>query len=179
MTSDSDIEIRIVASIRRIMRAVDLHSRQLVDEFGLTGPQLAVLQAIQRSERATPGGIARSIRISAATVTGILGRLERRGLIRRSRGESDRRTVHVALTPTGESALRAAPSLLQDRFRERLAHLEEWERTQILSVLQRIATMMDAETLEAAPFLVTDDSSLLPRDPQSDPGPDQELIPET
>jgi DNA-binding MarR family transcriptional regulator len=176
VSRDLDIETRIVASIRRIMRAVDLHSRHLVDEFGLTGPQLAVLQAVAEREQATPGGIARSVRISAATTSGILTRLEKRALIVRTRGESDRRTVRVDLTDDGRKALAAAPSLLQDRFREQLAHLEEWERSMILSVLQRIATMMDAEDLEASPMLVTDDSTLVFRDSHDDDRGDQDLI---
>jgi len=176
LASDPDIETRIVASIRRIMRAVDLHSRHLVDEFGLTGPQLAVLQAVTRCEPATPGAIARSVRISAATTTGILTRLQKRGLIVRTRGESDRRTVRVDLTDAGRKALAAAPSLLQDRFRDQLVHLEGWERSMILSVLQRIATMMDAEDLEASPMLVTDDSTLVFRGPPGEDREDQDFI---
>ena len=46
-------------------------------------------------------------------------------------------------------------SLLQDRFRTKLAKLEEWEQTLTLATLQRIASMMEAEDLEAAPVLVT------------------------
>ena len=45
--------------------------------------------------------------------------------------------------------------LLQDRFQRELARLEEWERTQMLSTLQRLAGMMDAEALDAAPMLET------------------------
>jgi len=151
-----DPESAIVASIRRIMRAVDLHSRHLLDEFGLTGPQLAVMQAAARLEPATAGSIARDVRISAATATGIVSRLEKRGILRRERGETDRRTVVVRLSRDGRNVLASAPSLLQDRFRRELARIEPWERSMILSVLQRIATMMDAEHLDAAPMLVAE-----------------------
>ena len=51
--------------------------------------------------------------------------------------------------------LKRAPSLLQDRFRSELSRLEEWERTQILALLQRLASMMDAEAIDAAPMLET------------------------
>ena len=160
MEPSLDIESQILASIRRIMRAIDLQSRHLADEFGLTGPQLSVLQVAARLDAATPGAIAREIRLSPATVTGIVSRLERQDLLRRSRGESDRRTVRLELTPTGRETLAAVPSLLQDRFRAELARLEGWERSMILSVLDRIAGMMDAEGLDAAPHLFAEGRDL-------------------
>jgi hypothetical protein len=86
-------------------------------------------------------------------MTGILTRLEHRGLIQRTRGERDRRSVDVRLTEEGQRVLRDAPSLLQDQFLNRLSELKEWERTQILATLQRIADMMDAGAIDAAPVL--------------------------
>lgn len=160
MQPSGEMETQILASIRRIMRAVDMHSRHLLDACGLTGPQLSVLQAAAELDPATAGAIARAVRISGATTTGILSRLEKRDLVRRVRGEDDRRTVRVEVTPDGHAALRAAPSLLQDRFRDELAALQDWERSMILSVLERIAAMMDAEDIDAAPILVADPHSL-------------------
>jgi len=156
MESSLDTETMIVAAIRRIVRAIDLHSRRLYESAGLTAPQIAVLQAIGRLEPAAVGVIAREARISAATTTGILDRLEKRQLIRRKRGADDRRTVKVALTPMGRKTLVGAPSLLQDRFRDELARLESWERSMLLSSLQRIAALMDVEALDASPYFVAD-----------------------
>ncbi len=149
------IEDQIVAAIRRIMRAVDLHSRHLAEEHGLTGPQLATLQAASRlGEASSSGALARAIHLSGPTVTGILDRLAKRGLVERASSGNDRRNVTITITPQGEEVMAAAPSLLQDRFRAELARLEEWEQTMILAMLQRIAAMMDAESLDASPVLV-------------------------
>jgi len=100
--------------------------------------------------------VARSIHLSMATVTGIINRLEKRELVMRSRNGQDRRSVALELTQAGARLLEAAPSLLQDRFRDELAKLEQWERTQLLASLQRIAAMMDAEGIDAAPILGPD-----------------------
>lgn len=148
-------EEQIVASLRRIIRAVDLYSRKLMDQSGLTGPQLAALKEIHRQGPVTAGSIAKAIHLSQGTVTGILRRLESRGLITRERGELDRRTTLINITPKGQSVLSQAPSLLQDNFLERLAGLETWEQTQILSTLQRVAHLMEAQTIDAAPHLTT------------------------
>jgi hypothetical protein len=74
------------------------------------------------------------------------------------------------VTPAGHKILEKTPSLLQDRFRSELAKLEEWEQTLTLATLQRIATMMEAEELEAAPVLVTGtvEASGAFKQPQSD-----------
>jgi DNA-binding MarR family transcriptional regulator len=153
VASDSELEDLIVASIRRVVRAVDLHSRQLVEEHGITAPQLATLAEAKRLDGAAIGAIARAVHLSQPTVSGVLDRLEGRGLVRRERSERDRRSVIVTVTEKGEKLLRESPSLLQDRFREELSRLEGWERYWLLSALQRVAAMMDAEAIKAAPVL--------------------------
>lgn len=155
-SSSLNLEDLIVAAIRRLMRAVDLHSRRLVDEYGLTGPQLATLQEIAKTGPLPASTLARAVQLSSATMTGILARLEKRGFVQRARGESDRRTVIVSITDLGGETLARAPSLLQDRFRQELSQLQTWEQMLMLANLQRIASMMDAETLDAAPHLVAD-----------------------
>ncbi len=146
-----DLESRIVGAIRQIIRAVDVHSRRLHDECGLTGPQLATLQAAARLEPVTAGALSRAVRLSQATVTGILARLERRSLVARARETDDKRVVVVRVTAEGRELLGRAPSLLQDRVRRELERLDEWERLAILSNLQRLATMMGADEIEALP----------------------------
>ncbi len=154
MGTPLSMDNQIVAAIRRIMRAVDLHSRRLAEEHGLTGPQLATLQAAASLGESSTGILARAVHLSGPTVTGILDRLAKRGLVDRARDGQDRRSVTVTLTHSGQEVLAVAPSLLQDRFRRELVRLEEWEQTMILAMLQRIAAMMDAESLDASPVLV-------------------------
>jgi len=149
------IEDQVIVALRRITRAIDLHSRDLMQQVGLTAPQLAALLAIGRLQPITVGELAKSIHLSQATLTGILTRLETRILVSRVRSVSDRRTVVVELTAEGRAVLEDTPSLLQDQFRRELLKLQEWEQTQMLATLQHIAAMMDAEEIDAAPVLAT------------------------
>lgn len=146
-------EERIVASIRQIIRAVDLHSRRLVEAHGLTGPQLAALSEVVRTGPVSPTALARAVHLSQATVTGIIQRLERRGLVRRDANASDRRSVLLHPTDAGRQLLATSPSPLQDRFRAGLAKLDQAERDRILETLQRVAGLMDARDLDASPHL--------------------------
>jgi len=160
-------EDMILAALRRIMRAVDLHSRHLLEAHGMTGPQLAVLLAADQLRSASATALARAVHLSAATVSGILDRLERRGFLRRERTSQDRRTVTIIVTDQGREILSDAPSLLQDQFRRKLGCLEDWERTQILATLQRIASMMSVSDLDASPMLAAGPLSTLTVDTAS------------
>lgn len=153
MSDALGLEDQVIVALRRISRAIDLHSRVLLQRYGLTAPQLAALRAVGRLQPVTVSMVAKTIHLSLATVTGIFNRLERRELVRRSRDGKDRRTVVVELTGGGRKLLQASPSLLQDCFRRQLAKLRQWEQTQLLASLQRIAEMMDTEAIEAGPGL--------------------------
>ncbi|HKK50338.1 MAG TPA: MarR family transcriptional regulator [Myxococcota bacterium] len=161
MSGPSENEDDIVAAIRRIIRAIDLHSRRLLESHKLTGPQLATMRAAQKMRAAqeidgpTTSALARAVHLSQPTVSGILNRLERQGLIRRERSQGDRRSVVIRVTDEGEKVLEEAPSLLQERFRAKLGRLEDWERHWLLAALERIASMMDADAIDAAPILET------------------------
>lgn len=146
---------QVLVSLRRIIRAIDLHSRLLLDRHGLTGPQLVVLKTLIGLGEVSVGELARQVHLSQATATGVLARLEKRGLITRHRSDIDRRRILVRGTPAAEEILRNAPALLQEQFLRRFGQLRDWEQTLILSSLQRIVAMMEAEGLDATPMLVT------------------------
>lgn len=143
----------VLISLRRIIRAIDMRSRRLMQQAGFTGPQLLVLQALAAHEEMTAGDLAREVNLSQGTITSILGRLEKRDFIQRIRSHTDRRKVYVKLTEDGRKQLATAPTLLQERFIERFSELKDWEQSQILASLQRLAEMMDAQDIEAAPVL--------------------------
>lgn len=150
------IDHHILKALRRIIRATDLHSRQLARNYGLTGPQLLLLRQLQDSGSGlTVGELASRMAISQPTVTGIVTRLERRRFLSRKRSERDRRCVVVRITPMGAQALRAAPEVLQEQFLQRLAALPAGEQQHLLAALERIVSLLEADHLDAAPMLVS------------------------
>lgn len=142
----------MLKSLRRIIRAVDLYSRRLMAQHGLSGPQLLALTRLGKGAMLS-GALARELSLSPATVTGILDRLESRGLVERKRQIDDKRTVVVSLTPAGRALLDRAPPPLQEGFVRQLRALPESEQAQISATLERIVSMMAAEDIDAAPML--------------------------
>lgn len=152
----ADLLDDVLVSLRRILRATSMHSRKLGRSVGLSAPQLLVLRTAHEQDWPTASEIARAVSLSQATITTILNHLEKRGLLLRERGTSDRRRVHVALTEEGREVLAAAPKPLQESFAARFEALPRWEQHQLVAVLERVAVMMDAEDLDAAPLLSED-----------------------
>ena len=156
LSFDSSYGEQVLICLRKIMQAISLHSRRLKKQVGLTGPQLIFLKEVVKTEEISVGEIARAISLSQATTTGILERLVKRGLVNRRRSDQDRRRVLVSITPAGEQIMSQAPPLMQASFLKQLENMADWEQTMILSALQRIVSMMGAETLTVAPILTPD-----------------------
>lgn len=146
----------MLVSLRKITQAISLHSRDLSRRYGLTGPQLIILNEIASHDTLSVTELARSISLSQATVTDVLNRLEKRGLIERTRDASDRRRVMIRITDECRAILSQAPSLLQEQFVERYSSLADWEQLMILSAIKRVVELMSASKIDAAPFLSTD-----------------------
>jgi hypothetical protein len=82
-----------------------------------------------------------------------LYRLEKNGLVVRNKMGPDKRAVNLVLTPMGKSKVQDAPELLQSGFLREYRKLETWEQHMLLSSMQRIAAMMNAEDIDASPIL--------------------------
>ncbi len=146
-------QYRILKSIRRIIRAVDLHSRKLSIQYKITTPQLVCLLAIGEHEPSKSSDLAKAVSLSSATVIGILDRLESKELIRRERSTTDRRVVNIWATPQGHALIQNAPSPLQDMLAESIEGLPSSEQTSIAETFERVVSLMEIQNLDAAPIL--------------------------
>lgn len=155
MEERTSYEESILLSVRKIMRAIDIHSSYLARQYGLTSPQLICMKRLSEEKEMTPGRLAKKIHLSHATVTGIINRLEKKGLVQKTRSTDDGRSYLIHLTDSGLAMIQSSPSMLQDQFMHELSKLANWEKTMILSSLQRITTILDVESIDAAPVLTT------------------------
>ncbi|MDP5306469.1 MarR family winged helix-turn-helix transcriptional regulator [Paracoccus spongiarum] len=146
-------------ALRRILRATELYERDLAQAVGLTPAKLRVLQLLDAREgdRSTPTTLAHQMGVSQATVTALLDQLEKRGYVTRHRSVADRRQTDVVLAPLGAEALTSAPNALQQHFVQGFARLADWEQAMLIAALERVAAMLNAQGIDAAPVLATGD----------------------
>jgi DNA-binding MarR family transcriptional regulator len=142
MTPESDrMAQEILRALRRITRSMDISSRRLMSARGLSIPQLLCLQHLREFGPLTSGALAKAMALSPPTITGILDRLELRGLLNRERRPEDKRRVLVGLTPAGRNLANAAPSSLEKQLGRALSGLSRSERAAIHEAIAQLERM--------------------------------------
>ena len=150
-------------ALRKIIQAIDQHSISLKKKFGLTGPQLIILQSLLSHGYLSVTQLSKNVSLSQATVTDITKRLEKKEYITRERSLTDKRRTNIALMEKGRAILKEVPPLLQEQFTERFSRLNGWEQLMIESSFERVVTMMSAEEIDASPMMII--GSVGPNDP--------------
>ncbi|MGF1735137.1 MarR family winged helix-turn-helix transcriptional regulator [Photobacterium satsumensis] len=145
----------VLISLRQIIKVIDFNSKKNHKKIGLTEPQQNLMRAIRDLGKVTLKQLSIYTNVSPATVTIILDRLERNGLVARIRSTEDKRKAHAVLTDKGMKLLDSVPLPLHDSFIHKYNSLDAWEQAQLLSSVQRIASMMNTESIEPAPVLAS------------------------
>ena len=143
----------LLVSLRKIIRAISLHSKDLSRKYGITGPQLIVLQELSNYGQISVTALSKSISLSQATATDIVNRLEKKELLTKIRSDQDKRRIIIQLSEKSLKILEQAPPPLQETFIKLFSNLEEWEQLMILSAMKRVVHMMAAEKIDASPIL--------------------------
>ncbi|MEI4235094.1 MarR family winged helix-turn-helix transcriptional regulator [Roseovarius sp. D22-M7] len=142
-----------LVALRRILRATEIYGRKLANAAGLTAVQFRVLQIVAERGNCTATEIAHKMRVSQATVTSLVDKLVKRGVVTREKSKTDRRQTHIIITKSGRDLVTHAPDALQQRYVRNFEALADWEQAQLVASLERVATMLDAADLDAAPVL--------------------------
>jgi DNA-binding MarR family transcriptional regulator len=138
----------IIYSIRRLMQAGELYTKELNKIYNVSSAQLNCLLALHENGPLSPSQIARYILVNSSTVTGIIDRLENKGLVTRSRVSSDRRIITVELTKDGKVLSENAPPPVQTKIIDGLNKLSEKQIEQIAKTLIKLTNMLDVQDLE-------------------------------
>lgn len=148
----------ILISIRKIVRSVNLESKRIDKEMGVSIPQLLCLDFLNRQEqyKASAKQIKEFLQLNASTVTGIIQRLEQKGLIAKLPKAEDRRVTLITLTSKGADVLQNRPSLLQDKLAAKLDSLPESEVEAIAKAIELITNLMEVHDLDASPVLTSE-----------------------
>lgn len=140
-------------ALRQIQRRTEQVSKKLASLAGLTPSQLLVMQILKERGETSAGDVSNLTQLKHATITSLVDKLVARDLLARRRCDEDRRRVWLTLLPAGEKAITSAPDLLQETFQARFENLPDWHQSMLVSALERVAALLDAEDLDAAPVL--------------------------
>ncbi|MCC6146133.1 MAG: MarR family transcriptional regulator [Anaerolineaceae bacterium] len=132
----SELILEIGAATRRSLRA------DLV-QYNLTPPQFAAMHCIWKSSNAMKiSDLAEAAGQVHPTMTGIVNRLEERGLLARRQNPDDRRNQLVSMTPEGEKVVLALCERRRKRIQSFLAPLQPAERSELFRLLQQFLSVI-------------------------------------
>lgn len=138
----------IIYAIRRLMQAGELYTKELNKIYNVSAAQVNCLLALYENGPIPPSQIAKHMMVNSSTVTGIIDRLQSKGLVERSRISPDRRVITIGLTENGEILAKNAPPPIQRKLLDGVKKLPHKEAEQILQALARLTQMLDVQDLE-------------------------------
>lgn len=149
----------IIVKIRKIVRALNLESKSIQKEFGLSITQLMCLGHLQHCPgyQSTHKELMQLLSLNSSTITGIINRLEKRGYMVRLPKTGDKRVTYLTLTASGIKLLEQTPNILHDRLAKKLKTLSDKNLHMVSDALDIIINSMQILQVDAAPLLTSDD----------------------
>ena len=157
-----NIPMQLMMRLRQIVQHLSKHSKHIQESYQITIPQLLCLNEVYEHGPITIGALTRLIYLNNSTVTGIVDRLEKRNLVRRTRISKDRRQIHVEMTEDGLEFIKNAPNPIQKGFLERLESMEEEKVTLLLWALELLVDMLGTDSpagIIPPPHILADSAS--------------------
>jgi len=151
VTKTADIA-EIMQSLRRIFKAIQQYSEQVLKEFGVTGPQLWALRIIYQESQLSMGELSERMCLHMSTVSGVVDRLEQKGYVERNREKPDRRVVKISLTKKGKRVVQRAPEAAQGKLLHGLESLSRQEVKGIHASLDKVVRLMEIQDVRATFF---------------------------
>ncbi|MBN1925841.1 MAG: MarR family transcriptional regulator [Prolixibacteraceae bacterium] len=147
----------ILINIRKIVRSINLESKRIEKDYGVSIPQVLCMDYLRKSAgfQATQGELKAFLNLNSSTVSGIVHRLEKKGLIARLPKTGDKRVINLILTAPGEKLLNKIPPLLHDKLTKRLNTLDENQLIKVEEVLNNLIEFLQIPDEENAPAIIS------------------------
>jgi DNA-binding MarR family transcriptional regulator len=153
----ADSETRIVLdTLRLLVRALRVSAREAEKAVGVSGAQLFVLQTLRETQVASINELAASTHTDQSSVSVVVARLARRGLVSRAESKADGRRAEVRLTVAGRALLRRSPESSQTRL---IAALDELPRAKRQQLGRALGELVHAMGLSGEPSMFFEDEA--------------------
>lgn len=139
---------RIVETILYLYTESRRVTKTVARGMGLTGPQVTALKILEAVREISLSELSERMSARNSTITGIVDRMERDGLVVRERSEQDRRVVKIRATERGSQIARGVPVTAMELFSSALASLPEGDRAELLRILASLADRVRVEVEE-------------------------------
>lgn len=135
--------IQIVRTLKHVMGSLKQNIHREYKDVNLTGPQGMLLGTLAHSGEMKISDLSEKLSLSNSTVSGILDRLEKQGLVERIRSEGDRRVVYVRITPEFEKVAQQRFKIIERKIEEKMSKATPEELDSILQGLKTLEKLLE------------------------------------
>lgn len=135
-TDDEEI-FQFIDTFNLWMSETRRYSSELLSRYRITTPQLTVLRELKTAGDLRLSDLSMKINLTNSTVTGIIDRLERAGLVSRQRSTDDRRVILVKITAKGRETADQVPASHLELIRNAFFALSEEDRVELFRLLRK------------------------------------------
>jgi DNA-binding MarR family transcriptional regulator len=148
----------ILTQIRQIVRSVNIESKRIGKEYGISIPQLLCLNFLNAkpSFQGSHKEIKGFLKLNASTVTGIITRLESKGLVARLPKRDDKRVGLISITAQGVDLLEKTPELLHQQLSSKLKKLSPEQLGKLQTSFETIIDFLNIDEVDAAPIITAE-----------------------
>jgi len=149
----------ILINLRKILRSINLESKRIQKEYGISIPQYLCLDYLNQQEqyKSTAKKIKEQLNLNASTVSGIVSRLELKGYVAKLPNAGDRRSTDIFLTAMGQEVVNGIPDLMHEKLSRKLKMLSENELESVQNALNILIEFMEVEDVDASPLIAPDE----------------------
>ncbi|KNF07609.1 transcriptional regulator, MarR family [Gottschalkia purinilytica] len=138
--------IRIIKILKKVMGTIKQSMRHECHGMQLTGPQGMLIGILSHNkEKMKVSDLSENLGLSNSTVSGIIDRLEKQGLVERTRSKDDRRVVYVSVTDEVRKKHKQHFNEIEKRFEDIMSKGTPEEIDKILEGLYTLEKVIDRQ----------------------------------
>ncbi len=149
----------ILINIRKILRSVNLESKRIQKAYGISIPQLLILNFLNQQEdcKATHKQISKYLNLNSSTITGITARLLTKGWVAKVQDAKDKRVSYVTLTASGLKLLAATPQLMHEQLAKKLEATPPDKVQELERAFDLLIEFMGIQDIDASPVITVEE----------------------
>jgi len=135
----TELLLRVICSLIR------LHGREILSRHHLSPPQFEIMTAIYFEGEMSQNEMPKKLHLAKSTISSLLDRLEKQGMISKKKTQSDKRIAVIRLTFKGANVIEQVIERRRELLRVLTSQLSEKQRKEFNDIIARFAYLLEAE----------------------------------
>jgi len=146
--TDRDLALKLWVVLARAYRAVAMRSRRDIERHGLTASEFAALEVLYHKGDLPVGDVSDRVLLTSGSMTPVIDKLERRGLLARRRCAEDQRITYLSITAAGRALIASIFPAHAEAIRRATAGVSPDEKRTLVVLLKRLGLTAAEDELD-------------------------------